>query len=162
MQSSPLLSGDVSIILLNSRVIVLRAYYLVLEDPTHLLNILDSMIPPLLISTTNTIQHSPTSILHPMTMPLVRTRNTTPPSMALSILIINQQLSMLSIPSRLISCYLNDFEPAFQPTRGLAEYIIDFFKRTIGGLWVEEVDDGEDEGVYHGEYYVGFVADGCK
>jgi hypothetical protein len=57
---------------------------------------------------------------------------------------------------------MNDIEPASQSTLALPEDVVDFLEGTVGGFWVEEVDDREDEGVDYGENYVGFVADGAE
>ena len=55
---------------------------------------------------------------------------------------------------------LNNVEPGFPTAGRLAEYDINFFEGAVGGLRVDEVDDGEDEGIDYSEDHVGFVADG--
>ena len=68
-----------------------------------------------------------------------------PLSMLIRINVIHQQLPMLPISQRLIPRRLYDIEPAPPPLRRLAEYAVDFLKRAVCCLGVEEVDYGEDE-----------------
>jgi hypothetical protein len=67
---------------------------------------------------------------------------------------------VLSISARLVTRNLDNIEPGFPTTGGLAEDVIDFLQRAVGSLRVKEVDDWEDEGVYDGEDHVGFIANG--
>ena len=57
--------------------------------------------------------------------------------------ILNEYLSLLAIPPRL---FLGDTDGAKDGCR-LAEDGIHFLEGAVGCLGVEEVDDGEDEGV---------------
>jgi hypothetical protein len=66
-------------------------------------------------------------------------------SMFLSRLVINKQLSMLSIAKRLVLGGLDNAEPATPAALGLLEYVVDFFQGAVGGLRVAEVDYGNDE-----------------
>ena len=65
--------------------------------------------------------------------------------MFLSRLVINKQLSMLSIAKRLLLGGLDNAEPATPAALGLLEYVVDFFQGAVGGLGVAEVDYGNDE-----------------
>ncbi len=66
--------------------------------------------------------------------------------MLLRLLIINQQLPFLPVPSRLLSRDLDGREVGV----AFAEDAVHFFERTIGGFGVEEVDAGDHEGVAGG------------
>lgn len=119
--------------------------------------------PPLLRRTTlRTIPTHLINILHAPTPRLIMRHASRTRSMFLRILIINKQLTILAIPSRLVPCNSHDVEPAGQSAFGLAEDVVDFLEGAVGGFRVEEVDDGENESVYYGEDYVGFVADGAE
>jgi len=82
--------------------------------------------------------------------------------MLLGVLIINEHFAVLSITTRLLPRNMNNIKPASQSALGLAEDVVDFLEGTVGGFWVEEVDDREDECVDYGEDYVSFVADGAE
>lgn len=57
--------------------------------------------------------------------------------------VIDEQLTILAVAARLISCNLDKV-----PNRcGLVEDVVHLLQRTVGGLRVEEVDDGEDKSV---------------
>lgn len=73
--------------------------------------------------------------------------------MFLCLLIIDQQLPILPISQRLISRRPHHIKPALR----LPKDRIDLLQGPIRRLRVEEIHDGEDEGVDHGEYYVGLV-----
>ena len=68
---------------------------------------------------------------------------TRPPLVLLRLLVVDKQLPLLTVASRLIACDFDDGEIAI----ALAEDTIHFFERAICRLGVEEVDDGYDEGV---------------
>lgn len=67
--------------------------------------------------------------------------------MILRILVIDQQFSVFPISQRLVLSCADDVEPAPPSFGRFAEDVVDFFERAVGGLGVEEVDYGEDEGV---------------
>jgi len=83
-------------------------------------------------------------------------------SMFLSRLIINKQLSMLSIAKRLVLGGLDNAEPATPAPLGFLEYVVDFFERAVGGFGVAEVDYGDDECVAWVGYYFFFVERGGR
>ena len=82
--------------------------------------------------------------------------------MLLRLLITNQQLPIPPIPSRFLPRNFHDLNPRPKPVsvcRGrFAEDGVHFFEGAVGGFGVEEVDDGEDEGVDYGEDDVGFIS----
>ena len=63
--------------------------------------------------------------------------------MFLRLFVIDEQFSLLTIPSRLIA---RDFDKG-EVGAAFAEDGVHFFQGAVGGFGVEEVDDGEDEGV---------------
>jgi hypothetical protein len=60
-------------------------------------------------------------------------------------LIVNKQLSVLSITLRLVLGCLNDAEPAAPAALCFAEDDIDLFEGAVGGFGVAEVDNWKDE-----------------
>lgn len=63
--------------------------------------------------------------------------------MLLRLFIINKQFTFLPIPSRLIA---GDFHKA-EVGAAFAEDAVHFFQGAVGGFGIEDVDDGEYEGV---------------
>ncbi len=69
--------------------------------------------------------------------------STRSPLMLLGLLIVDQQFSFFAETSWLIA---GDFDGG-EVGVAFAKDAIHFFEGAVGGFWVEEVDDGEDEGV---------------
>jgi hypothetical protein len=83
--------------------------------------------------------------------------------MLLRTLIVNQQLTMLAIPSRLLTRHLDDAEVTRDALHlVVVEYGVHFLERTIGGLGVEEVDAGDHKGIYGSKDGVCVVGDAVK
>lgn len=57
--------------------------------------------------------------------------------------VVDEQFSVLAIPTRLVARNPDEGPDGF----GLVEDSVHFFEGAVCGFWVEEVDDGEDEGV---------------
>ena len=68
---------------------------------------------------------------------------TSPPRMLLRLLVIDEQLSLLAIPSRFIAGDFHDGEVG----AAFAEDAVHFFQGAVCGFRVEEVDNWEYEGV---------------
>jgi hypothetical protein len=92
--------------------------------------------------------------------------------MLLRLLIINQRIPTLIISMRHLARYLDHIEAAFDGTPdtrgGLGGFVcfdedaVHFFEGAVGRFRVEEVDDGEDEGVYCCEDYWGVLVGGSE
>lgn len=69
-----------------------------------------------------------------------------PRAMNFRVFIIDKDLAMLSVSARLNVGSIDNGEPALE-ARGLPEDNVHFFERTVRRFRVEQVNDGEDEGV---------------
>ena len=69
--------------------------------------------------------------------------------MDIRLFIINKQFAVFSISARLDLCLFDDGKPALPAGRFL-EDDVHFFERAVGGFGVDEVDNGDDEGVAGG------------
>jgi hypothetical protein len=104
-----------------------------------------------------------TSPTPPPTLPLHIRHTALASLMLLRLLIINQRIPTLIVPMRHLARYLDHIETAFDgapDTRGglggfvcFDEDAVHFFEGAVGCFGVEEVDYGEDEGVYCCEDY---------
>ena len=74
-------------------------------------------------------------------MLMLHLRLTMPPPMLVRLLILDQQLSILIEPARLIPGLLDSRQNRLR----LHEDVVHLFEGSIGSLGVEEVDDREDE-----------------
>lgn len=63
--------------------------------------------------------------------------------MLFSILVVDEELAFLAVAVRLVAGHRDDVEDA----GGLLENSIHLLQGSVGGLGVEEIDNGEDEGV---------------
>lgn len=63
--------------------------------------------------------------------------------MLFRLLVINEKLSLLTIPSRFI---VGDFHNG-EVGAAFAKDAVHFFKGAVCGFWVEEIDGGKYEGV---------------
>ena len=91
------------------------------------------------------------------------TDNTFPPlSKLFSLFVLNQQLSLLPVPSRLLLRHPDNLDPRQDPVTihrsSLPEDSIHLFKGAVCGFRVEEVDRGDDEGVDDGEDHICLVS----
>jgi hypothetical protein len=73
--------------------------------------------------------------------------------MFLSLIVVDKQLSILSVAARLLASTLDDGEDRVC----LAEDGVHLLQRAIGGFWIKEVDDWNDEGVAAVELVSGFA-----
>lgn len=80
-----------------------------------------------------------------------------PPPTTLRIFISNQQLSLLTIPSRHLPSHFDHIQRALQ-SGDIVEHVVNFFQATICRLWVEVVYRGDDEGIDDGEDCVRMLA----
>jgi hypothetical protein len=123
----------------------------------NLYNILPSL---LIITAINTVHHSGLCcILHTSNVSFIGARDTASSSMVVCILIFYQELSMLSVSSRLVTCNLDDVKPGSPATICLAEDVVNFLQGTVSCFWIKEVNHWKNEGVYDGKDYVGLVTD---
>lgn len=67
--------------------------------------------------------------------------------------------ALFVVPERLVGCDLDDVEPGFGCLARVVEDDVDLFEAAEAGLWVEVVDDGDDDEVEDREDDVGAVAD---
>jgi hypothetical protein len=63
--------------------------------------------------------------------------------MLLGVLVVDKKLAILSVAVGLVARNRDDVED----TGCLVEDCVHFFQRSVGCLWVEEIYNGEDEGV---------------
>ena len=76
--------------------------------------------------------------------PLLRISHTTDMlEMLICLRVVDEQLSILAIPAGLLARNSDNGPDGF----GLVEDCVHFFEGAVGCFGVEEVDDGEDEGV---------------
>lgn len=108
--------------------------------------------------------------------------NTGPPTVLGGVEVIDEQLAVLAVSvgcdfrSGDVDnvkgiCCLGDIVLAFGGSSNsvlddgatyLVEDLIHLLERSVGGLWVEEVDAGDDESIEDGEDDICLVANGCK
>ena len=55
--------------------------------------------------------------------------------------------ALFVVPERLVGCDLDDVEPGFGCLARVVEDDVDLFEAAEAGLWVEVVDDGDDDEV---------------
>lgn len=75
--------------------------------------------------------------------------------MLFSVIVVDEQLSVLAEPPWFLSRHLDNGEDRVC----LVENTIHLLKRAIGRLRIEKVDDGDDEGVNDGKDDVSLIAD---
>lgn len=71
------------------------------------------------------------------------TYHTGPPRVLFRLFVVDEQFSLFAISSRLIARDSHEGEVG----AAFAEDGVHLFEGAVGGLRVEEIDDGEDEGV---------------
>merc|ERR1712093_103421 len=91
-------------------------------------------------------------------MLMLHLRLTMPPPMLVRLLILDQQLSILIEPARLIPGLLDSRQNRLR----LHEDVVHLFEGSIGSLGVEEVDDREDECIDYGKDDIGLIADAIE
>ena len=82
-------------------------------------------------------------VFRPLSLLSRITEHTSPPRMLLRLLVIDEKLSLLTIPSRFIAGDFHDGEVG----AAFVEDAVHFFQGAVCGFGVEEVDGGEYEGV---------------
>lgn len=133
-------------------------------SPTATITNMFHLLRSTFLSTISSPTLTPHQLLRPRRRRRRRRRNnrTSPPvfhlSRLLSILIRNEQLASLSIPSRFLSSDFDDSKSAL-PTMDFVEDFVHFFERAVGGFGEEKVYARHHEGVDDGEDGVRVVLD---